>query len=150
LFYPVVVLHFSQVIGKEPGKFPMVHFWPCFRPTILESYFEVFVPGVERALLDIGFRDETGEFFFNIADAVVDCLGRALREHLDGAVRQISDKAGQLAAAGYVICGKAETDALNAPCENYVFCCLAHCALYINSKRPSIQAGIDENQFKVH
>jgi hypothetical protein len=116
----------------------------------LKSYFEVFVLGVGRNFFDIGFTEVSAEFLLNVADAVVDCLDGALDKHLDGAIRQIADKAGKLTATGYVKRRKAKADALHLADENYMFGNLAHYSLYINSRQPSIQAGIDENQIKVH
>ncbi len=109
---------------------------------VLKSYFEVFVLGVGRGFFDFSFAEVSAEFFGNIPYAIIDSFGRALSKHLNGAVEQISDKAGQPAAVGYVKCGKAKANTLDPANENYMFCCLAHYAFYINSKRPSIQAGV--------
>jgi hypothetical protein len=47
---------------------------------------------------------------------------------------------------GYVKCGKSEAHALDLAAENYMLGNLVHRGFYINSKQPSIQAGVDEKR----
>lgn len=86
----------------------------------LKSDFEVRVSRFRGDFLDSGISDVAGKIFLNLLDAVVNVVSRALGEHLDGAVRQVSDKTGELVAIGHPASSKTKTDALNPTGENYM------------------------------
>ena len=62
---------------------------------------------------------------------MVDVVGVALCEHLNRAVRQITDKARQPMTIGDVGRGEAKANALHPPDENYMFGSLVHFRLTI-------------------
>jgi hypothetical protein len=59
--------------------------------------------------------------FFDVPYTVFNALGGALGEHLDGAIRQIADKTGQVMTVGYPVGGEPKTDALNVTREYDMF-----------------------------
>ena len=71
-------------------------------------------------VIDIHFPYVAGIVLSNVLYAVVNVIGCALREHLDGTVRQVADEAGELMSIGHPVSGKAKTDALDPADENYV------------------------------
>ena len=70
--------------------------------------------------LGVHFPYVAGIIFFDVLDAVVNVVGRALSEHLDGAVRHVADETRELVAVGHSVSGEAKTDALDPPDEYYV------------------------------
>jgi len=70
----------------------------------------------------LGLSDAAGKSCFNIFYAVIYISSVALSEHLNVAVRQVSDKAGQLVAVCNPVGGEAKADALDLANECYVFC----------------------------
>jgi len=93
---------------------------------ILESDFEVVVLGVGRDLFDSGFFDITCESVLYVAEAGVNVVRRALGEHLNGAIQEVADAAGQVVAPGDIVSCETEADALDSADEDYTFCGLAH------------------------
>lgn len=71
-------------------------------------------------LFDFGFKYVAAEGIFHIADAIADVFGGALDEHLDGAVRKVADKAGQLVAMSDTMSREAKADALDMSDKDYV------------------------------
>ena len=65
-------------------------------------------------------------------------------DHLNGAVWQIADQAGQLITIGYIKRCEAEADALDLASENYMFGGLVHYDPYDKLKRFLVQGGNSE------
>ena len=58
---------------------------------------------------------------FDIADAIINILGRALGDHFDGAVMYVADMACEVMAVGIIQSGEAKAHSLDATCENYLY-----------------------------
>jgi hypothetical protein len=97
----------------------------------LKRDFEVYALGVESSFLDSRFSYVAGKRFIYVGKATVDVVGPALREHLNRAVRQVADKAGQPIPIGNVRGGEAKANTLNPPDEDYMFSSLVHFRLTI-------------------
>ncbi len=93
--------------------------------------FEVYALRVESNFLDFRFSYVTGKRFIYVRKAMVDVIGAALGEHLNRAVRQVADKAGQPITIGNVGRGEAKANALNPTYEYYMFGSLVHFRLTI-------------------
>ena len=88
----------------------------------LESDSEVCVSRIGRDFHGLDLSDVAGQAILNISYAIVYIFSRALGEHLDGAVWEVADVAGQLVAAGHPVGGEAKAHALDPAGEDYVFC----------------------------
>ena len=97
----------------------------------LKSDFEVCILGVGGYFFDFGVSDIAGEGIFYVPEAIVNIIGTALCEHLNNAVRHISDEAGQWITIGYPESGKAKADTLDIAGENYMFGYLPHQAYLV-------------------
>ena len=60
----------------------------------LKGDFEVCVPGVQGYFFDYGLSDIAGKGFFDVAQTIVNVFRRALSNHLNGTVQQVTDPAG--------------------------------------------------------
>ena len=80
------------------------------------------MPRIGGDFPDIDVSDVAGQRLLNIFYAIIYIFDRSLGEHLDGAVCEIADVAGQLVAAGHPVSGESEADALNAAGEDYMPC----------------------------
>ena len=100
-------------------------------PGGLKSNFEVCVLWVGWCFFDFGVSDIAGERIFYVPEAIVNIIGTALREHLNNAVRHISDEAGQWITIGYPESGKTKADTMDLAGENYMFGCLNHQAYLV-------------------
>ena len=87
-----------------------------------ESDLEICAGWVRRDFLDLDLSDVAGQAILNISYAIVYIFGRSLGKHLDGAVGEVADVAGQLIPAGHPVSGESEADALNAAGKYYVLC----------------------------
>ena len=87
-----------------------------------ESDLEITVPWVRRDFHGLDLSDVAGQAILNISYAIIYVLSRSLGEHLDGAVWEVADVAGQLVAAGHPVGGEAKAHALDPAGEDYVFC----------------------------
>jgi hypothetical protein len=87
----------------------------------LEGYVEICVLGIGGGLLDFDLSHIAGKILFNISYAIIYILRLTLGKHLNGAIPQVADKAGQLMTMRHPVSGKAKADALNATDKNYVF-----------------------------
>jgi len=85
---------------------------------------------VGRDFLDIDVSDMAGERLSNISYAIIYIVGRSLGEHLDGAVREIADVAGQLMPAGHSVSRESKAHALNTTLEDYMPCNHARLTIY--------------------
>jgi len=93
--------------------------------------FEVYALGVESNFLDLGFSYVTGKRFIYVGKAMGDVIKAALGEHLNRAVWQVADKAGQPMTIRNVGRGEAKANALNPPHEDYMFGNPVHCQLTV-------------------
>ena len=97
---------------------------------VLKGDLEVCVFRVGGNFFDSRFFKIAGKIFLNILYAVIYFLRASLGEHLDGAVRHVSDETGQLTAVCRPAGGEAKADALDPADENnvsgnhFLFCIL--------------------------
>ena len=88
----------------------------------LESDLEICVPRVGRDFYGFDLSDVAGEAILDVSYAIIYIPSRSLGEHLDGAVWEVADVAGQLMAAGHPVGCEAKAHALNPAGEDYVLC----------------------------
>ena len=72
--------------------------------------------------MDLHTSDVAGQGFLNISYAIIYIFSRSLGEHLDRAVCEVADVAGQPVATGHPVGREAKAHALNAADEDYVPC----------------------------
>lgn len=88
---------------------------------LLKGDLEVRVFRVGEDFFDFRFSYIAGKILFNVPDAIFYVIRTSLGEHLDGAIRHISDETGQLTATCRSAGGEAEANALDPADESYVF-----------------------------
>jgi len=74
----------------------------------------------------LGLLDVAGKRGFYFVNTSVYIFGFSLGEHLNAAIRQVADKAGQLMSIGNPVSGEAKADALHLAGKDYVFGGLVH------------------------
>jgi len=92
----------------------------------LQGYSEVCVFGIWRRILDLSLLDVAGKRGFYFVNTSVYIFGFSLGKHLNAAIRQVADKAGQLMSIGNPVGGEAKADALHLAGENYMLGGLVH------------------------
>jgi hypothetical protein len=76
--------------------------------------------GIRGDFFDLRFSYIAGIVFFEVLYAILNVVGSTLSEHLDKAIRQVSDKTGKLVPVRRPVSGEAKTDALDPADENDV------------------------------
>jgi len=76
--------------------------------------------------LDVSFTYIVAEVVVYVGDAVFDIFGGALGEHLNSAILQITNKAGETMTVCNTICRKAKANALHVAIEDYMSGYLVH------------------------
>ena len=87
-----------------------------------ECDLEICVPWVGRDFYGFDLSGVAGQAILDVSYAIVYVLSRTLGEHLDGAVREVADVAGQLVAAGHPVGGEAKAHTLDPAGEDYMLC----------------------------